>query len=170
MNQSKGKQWGAANEVAGKGHAARPAARRSLPLKETEEPSGCPPSNGGGGGSSEEDAAELAFWSDVSPPCFVKERVRRRRRGPDERGRLAKSNGACHGRRTRPTSQDAETKPASSSKNIPNPPNPTRPPKTNLCGLRRVLTYTHASLGKLSPGRPWTLEFDWCRRRGACLC
>lgn len=80
----------------------------------------------------------------------------------DERKRLAKTNSPCQDQQTRPTRQNAETKPACSSKNIHNPPHP---PKTNWSGLRRVLTYTHACLHKPFPDRPWTLEFDWC-----CCC
>lgn len=75
----------------------------------------------------------------------------------DGRQRLAKSNSPCQDQQTPPARQDAETKPACSSKNIHNPP---RRPKTNWSGLRRVLTYTHACLHKLFPDRAWTLEFD----------
>lgn len=45
MNQSKSKQWGAVNEVAGEGHAARPPSCHSLLLKETEETFCCLRSN-----------------------------------------------------------------------------------------------------------------------------
>lgn len=89
--------------------------------------------------------------------CDATDRPLHRELTPDERERLAKTNSPWRDQQTRPTRQDAETKPASSSKNRHSPPHP---PKTNWSGLSRELTYTHACLHKLFPDRPWALEFD----------
>lgn len=55
-------------------------------------------------------------WSDATA------RPQRSERRRDERQRLAKTNGPCRDRQTRPTRRHAETKPAGSSKNIRRPP------------------------------------------------
>lgn len=71
VNQSKSKQWGAVNEVAGEGHAARPPFCHSLLRKETEETFHCLRSNGGCGSSS---VNAVEAFDQVPAHCISKRR------------------------------------------------------------------------------------------------
>lgn len=115
-----------------------------------------------------EDAAKLASWSNAAV-AFLQDQDQEcvcvgictpeladvwchrqaSAHGGDGRQRLAKTNGPVRTRR-----RHAETKPASSSKNIHTRPPLTRP---EPAGLRGALTHTHACSRILYPDGEWTV-------------